>query len=268
MSSESEIKTTAETVKGIVEAVPVYQDGLQPAVQELGKGLQTVAKCVHVALAPVSALVWGYDQVKEFVSTRVAEKLKSIPPERIVPPPPNVAGPALEALKYTGYEDQLRDLYAQLLATAMDQSTSSNAHPAFVDMIKSMSPDEARIMRWMSSNQACAQLQVRWEKKGQNGFLVVAKNVTTLGEDAGLKISHLTPHYIDNLCRLGLLQVPDYRFAGEEPYKRVEESAPILALKKSLGGPEIGKIELKREKVEVTELGKLFVQACIYDKVG
>ena len=53
------------------QVVPVYQDVLQPAAQELGKALQTVAKTVHVALAPVSALVWGYDQIKDFVSTKV-----------------------------------------------------------------------------------------------------------------------------------------------------------------------------------------------------
>ena len=48
MSEESKIRDAADAVKGIVEAVPVYQDALQPAVREIGKGLETVAKSIRV----------------------------------------------------------------------------------------------------------------------------------------------------------------------------------------------------------------------------
>src|SRR5258707_14575419 len=120
MSDENKIRDAADAVKGLVAAVPVYQDALQPAIREVGVGLQTVAKTIHVALAPVSALVWGYEQIKDFVSTRVAEKLKDVPPERITSPDPHVVGPALEALRYTGHEENLRELYANLLATSLD----------------------------------------------------------------------------------------------------------------------------------------------------
>jgi hypothetical protein len=57
MSDDSKIRDTAEAVKGIVEAVPIYQDAVQPAAKEIGTALQTVAKSIHVVLAPVSALV-------------------------------------------------------------------------------------------------------------------------------------------------------------------------------------------------------------------
>jgi hypothetical protein len=67
MTDENQIRDVVDAVTGVAKAVPVYQDVVQPAAQEIGKALQTVAKTVHVVLAPVSALVWGYDQVKEFV---------------------------------------------------------------------------------------------------------------------------------------------------------------------------------------------------------
>src|SRR3990167_5011739 len=96
VSEENKIRDVVDAVTGVAKAVPVYQDIVQPAAQELGKAIQTVAKIVHIALAPVSALVWGYDQLKDFVSTKVADCLKNVPPENIVTPKPNVAGPALE----------------------------------------------------------------------------------------------------------------------------------------------------------------------------
>lgn len=59
MGEENNVRDVVDAVAGFAKAVPVYQDIVQPAAQELGKALQTVAKTVHIALAPVSALVPG-----------------------------------------------------------------------------------------------------------------------------------------------------------------------------------------------------------------
>jgi hypothetical protein len=146
MSEENKVRDVVDAVTGVAKAIPVYQDAVQPAAQEVGRALQTVAKTIHVVLAPVSALVWGYDQVKEFVSTKVAERLKNVPLENLVTPKPNVAGPTLEALRYTGHESSLSDMYANLLATAMDSNTANGAHPAFVEIIKQLTADEAKLV--------------------------------------------------------------------------------------------------------------------------
>lgn len=63
MPEDSKIRDAADAIKGIAQAVPVYQAVLQPAAQEIVVSLQTVAKTIHIALAPVSALVWGYDSM-------------------------------------------------------------------------------------------------------------------------------------------------------------------------------------------------------------
>lgn len=149
--SDSNVKGTIEAVAGLIKAIPVYEDALQPAAKEVGKALGTMAKTIHVALAPISALVWGYDQIKDFVSTRVAEKLKNIPEGQICTPSPMVAGPALEALKYTGHEETLSEMYANLLATSLDSSTAATAHPAYVEVIKQLTPPEAILIHKLLS---------------------------------------------------------------------------------------------------------------------
>lgn len=85
----------------------------------------------------------GVEQIREFVHNRVSKKLENVPPEDIQPPKPHVGVPALDALRYTGAENELADLYANLLATSMDRQTAYRAHPGFVDIIKNMCPDEA-----------------------------------------------------------------------------------------------------------------------------
>jgi len=51
-----------KAVEGVVKAVPVLPRCYATAAKEIGTALGTVAKCVNVALAPISGLVWGYDK--------------------------------------------------------------------------------------------------------------------------------------------------------------------------------------------------------------
>lgn len=275
MSDDNKIRDTAEAVKGIVEAVPVYQDVIQPAAKEVGTALQTVAKTIHIVLAPISALVWGYEQIKDFVSTKVAEKLKDVPPENIAPPKPNVAGPALESLKYTGHEETLRDMYANLLAASMDTRTASGAHPSFVEIIRQLTPDEARIIRLFALPRAFPLVDVRWDYKTQteteSGGQDVLVNFSLLGYEAGCEFPHLTPTYIDNICRLGLAEVPAlFRYTAPGVYDPLENHPEVLQAKKRIEANEKLRASVERKGLRITELGKQFCHVCVvsHEKKG
>lgn len=149
MGDDSKVKDAADIVKGIVEHVPVYQDLVQPAAKEVGTALQTVAKTVHIALAPVSVLIWGYDQIKDWVQKTVTEKLKDVPPEEIVPPRVAVAGPTIEALRFAAEEPTMRELYANLLATSMTAKRQGKAHPAYVDIIRQLEVIDVHVLNFI-----------------------------------------------------------------------------------------------------------------------
>lgn len=141
-NEENNVEGITKAIAEIVKAVPIYPDAIQPVAIELGKSLFLVARTVNAALTPVEALVWGVERIRDFVHERVAKKLDNVPLEDIQQPKSHIAVPAIEALRYTGEEPELSELYANLLSTSMDKATAYRAHPAFVDMIK-MSPDEA-----------------------------------------------------------------------------------------------------------------------------
>lgn len=271
MSEESKIRDVVDAVTGVAKAVPVYQDVIQPAAQEVGKALQTVAKTVHVALAPVSALVWGYDQIKDFVSSKVAERLKNVPPENIVTPTPNVAGPALESLRYTGHEDSLSDLYANLLAASMDKATATGAHPAFVEIIRQLTPDEAKLVSLFLREMPFPLLNVRWEYKerteGKKGGKDVLVNFSLLGEAAGCEFNHLVPAYIDNLCRLGLAQIPSmWSYTAPGVYEPLEQSQVVMAVKAEIERDLELAARVERRGLRITQLGRQFANVCVARK--
>lgn len=270
MVDENKIRDAADAVKGVVEAVPVYQDALQPAVREIGRGLQTVAKTIHIALAPVAALVWGYEAVKEFVETRVAEKLRHVPPERIKTPEPHVVVPALQALRYTGHQETLRELYANLLATSLDADTCRHAHPAFVEMIKNMSPDEARIMRLFALRETFPLIDVHVFTKGEDSYEIPIRAFSFVGREAGCEFPDLTPSYLDNLTRLGLIESPGAyglgpSLAAPNTYEPLEQAEEIAALKSQVEQAG-GRIEFDRTFVGTTHLGRQFCRACVMEK--
>ncbi|SPP31211.1 hypothetical protein ARAF_0324 [Arsenophonus endosymbiont of Aleurodicus floccissimus] len=158
--------------------------------------------------------MWGYDQIREFTATKVAEKLKDIAPENIVTPHPNVAGPAIEALRYTGHEESLSEMYASLLATAMNKDTIQKAHPAFVDIIKQLTPDEAKIVRGFAKDESINPLisvlaTSRPDKNIYDGYSIILKNFSQIGERAGCDYVQLIPAYLDNLVRMGLCEIPE-----------------------------------------------------------
>ena len=188
----------------------VIQTALEPAAKEfaeaskgvgkdLGESVALVGKTVKALLTPVKLLVWGYDQFESLFLPDVERKMKGVPEDRRIEPSLIVAGPTVQALAFAGPIPELRNMFANLLATAMDAQTAQYAHPAFVEIIKQMSPDEARILRHMSDGENVPMVHLQRFMEGSGGYTYVFRNFTLLGELPGCEHSHLRPQYIDNL---------------------------------------------------------------------
>lgn len=256
-----------KVVGELADKVPIYQDAVQPAAREVGKGLQVVAKAVNAALVPVEGLIWGVERIRDFVRERVAKKLESVPPGEIQQPKPHIAVPAIDALRYTGAEGELSELYANLLATSMDRATAYRAHPGFVDMIKNMCPDEARIMRFLASNPYCPLVNIKSVFNKDQSFHIIHRHLSLLGLDAKVEHPPLTSNYIDNLERLGLVQVENMtRIKEEAVYARIEEHPEVKKIIDDLKKIEERRVEIEKIRLGVTDLGKQFIRACVTDK--
>lgn len=268
MSDENKIRDTIDAVKGIVEVIPVYQDVIQPAAKEIGTALQTVAKTVNIALAPVSVLVWGYEQISEYVCTRITQKLKDVPPENIVSPKLNVVGPALEALKYTGPDRFLREMYASLIAASMNVITTNETHPAFVDIIKQLTPDEARILKLFTSQSTFPLLDVNKlvtvHGHSRTGHIRMLHNFSLIGIKANCERPNDAPIYIDNLCRLGLAEVlSGIELFSSRQYEELESSDVINQIKLAHRETTPDSIQIVRGGIKLTEFGNRFCKTCI-----
>ncbi|MPM11636.1 hypothetical protein SDC9_57984 [bioreactor metagenome] len=265
-SKSNKFNSTIDTVTGLVKAIPVYNDAIQPAAKEIGKSLTTVSKAINVALAPISVLIWGYEKISVFINQRLVEKLRHIPEDNIVTPDPSVVGPALEALRFSGNNEILRELYANLIATSMDKATILNAHPGFVEIIKNMTADEALILKLFINDPLIPLVDIKINIRNRKGEVDYLNNYSNIGKDARCQYEDLCPEYINNLCRLGLLHIPAGRsLTDPKAYDVLINREDFLELKTKFESEET-EITCVDKYIQLTDFGSQFIKACIIDK--
>lgn len=264
---ENNIEGTIKATSELVKAIPVYQDALQPFAKETGKALQTVGKTVNAALAPLRVLVWGMEKIESFISTQLSDKLKNTPLENIKSPDIAVAGPAFESLRYTGENEYLCNLYANLLASSMDLETAKYAHPGFVEIIRNLSTDEARVLNFLYASESAPVIDIRREYKNNLGGVCVKSFVSTIGADSGCEFSDFMGSYLTNLERLGLIVIEKGRTIAEDSaYAQIIEDPSVQSMVKDLNESTEFKAEIVKYYVEMTPFGMQFGQACISNK--
>ena len=249
-----EDKQIIDAVKalGFAELIPqVYRDMLQPAARQVGDGLAIIAKAVKISLAPLEAGIWGYEQIKEWLSIRVTSILAERKITKIEKPPLSISGPLVFQLIFAKDEPELKELYASLLASAMDASETS-AHPSFVSIIQQLTPDEAKILKHI------AQLNEKWQSLSENsaseGYAKESIRIKFIEwcEKAGVARPNRSDAYMDNLVRLRILHYVIGSDAEYEPagYNRYGDYEAHVSNK-------------EYAFIELTAFGRLFLNACI-----
>ena len=146
-------------VADLAKAVPIYEDAIKPAALETGKALGLVGRAVNVALMPLRGIVWSAERIEHWLADKVATKLSGIPPEHIVSPDIQIAGPTIEALKFTVDKPVLQEMFAGVMAGAMNKDTCEDIHPSFVEKIKNLSELDAILFSYIATNDPIATLQ-------------------------------------------------------------------------------------------------------------
>jgi hypothetical protein len=261
---------------------------LGPATEEFGEEIRPIGKEVgtltvraaRALLKPVGALVWGFEKVEEWIAASIAPKIDNIPPENRVEPQLIVAGPTIDAMKYCGSEPHLRDLFANLLVTSMDSRFSATAHPAFVEMVKQISPDEARILKFIARGFKESQPLIevyasfeRLEKKPDGtpiiGFYKSFGPYCPVAFYAGCKNQTQVPAFISNLARLEIIKVD---FPANVPEGILEEllSMEIVEkFRKEITGDKIlrgSEFRYRTGWMTATPLEEQFFDACVRER--
>lgn len=248
--------------KELIKKLPIkemYNDVLHPSFNEVGIALQGVTK---MALAPISALVWGYDQISSYLEIAIPKYFedRNISKENIVTPDPSVAVPTIEAMRYTSHKPELREMFTNLLGASMNRDVIDE-HPAFVEIIKQLSPDECKMLKYLfEKNHQLPILKIRiklQDGKGEIDYTDYFNDVCYL-----TNCDHPTkfPEYLKNLERLGLVEIEKNRhFVDAELYNNLRKHQNFYNLS-SINQEDI--IEQK-SLFFLSEFGNKFCKVCL-----
>jgi len=237
-----------------------YEDGPRAVVQELGKLAVRPLKLLNACFANIDLAIQDHEGRQRLLEQRMREKWNAIPSEHLVAPPANIAGPLL--LNYVFVQEAgaepLRDLYEQLLATSMDSAEQSLVHPSFVDMLRQMTPAEAKVMRFLGENGTQAIVLIEEREHGHFGTI-------ERGHHHGLPsdVIENSPEsfaLIENLDRLGLLEIR----MGISVVDSTDPYGPIaIAALERYEHRDGFQLFSTNGIIRLTTLGKRFVHCCV-----
>lgn len=253
------IKELAQ-VPGLLKEV--YGDLAKPGVEQAGKALGTVIGLGNTILWPVALANARARIALESNLEKYRKRIEGTPKEEITEVVPEIGVPIGEKIAYVTNE-QLSDMYVELLAKASTASSASLAHPSFVNVINNLSPDEAVLLKTLRTTSALPFVETRLHQNGKNEWTTLDHLYSPLSKVSGISFPNNVVAYVSNFEGLGIIQVrSDIRMAGDGIYEPLQ-----LESKERFRGlediPELKmQIKFQQGQIVVTPFGRLFLQAC------
>lgn len=244
----------------------VYNDGGKATVKATGDLVGLVPRAIKAALAPLEKWILNREYNIAQTQKLLEQKLQDVSPEMIEPPEAHIAVPAMQYISYCMDNSTLRDMYANLLASSMNKVVKKGVHPSFVEIIKQLCPDEAKMLCYLSSHPIIPTISVRCENEKGEGKDII-KNFSNVDELVHCEKCNETSAYFDNLGRLGLTRTSPTYFSliNKELYAPLKNHPHIKSMidSISLQPDEFNKANIVEGFIEMTAYGKAFCKVCI-----
>lgn len=231
-----------------------YDDLIHPVLQPTGEVLGFLPRSLRCLLQGWEKWIINGEESIRLTSETIKKKIEAIPEERLTEPEPYVVVPAIQQLGYSHSSEELRELYANLIVSSMDIDKKEFVHPAFVDILKKLTPDEARIIEYLKNQNYIHYIDIRGYSPDK-GAVVIQDHLTTLHQTIHLDFPNNELAYLQNLVAIGLLQdnVGLNMHRSTTYFKK-----HVDTLKKKLSIPDIKTIE---SVFSLTNFGQMFVTA-------
>lgn len=255
----NEVVSAIAGEKGLLKEI--YGDLAKPGVTQVGKALETVLGLGNTVLIPLQLL---NEKGKYVVGKNLEvyrQKLESSDVNQVIGVAPEVGVPIVEKLTYVTNE-QLVELYTELLSKASKEKHCKQAHPNFVNIINSLSPDEAVLVQALKSSRNIPFVD-RTIRKPSFGYRLLEPLITGLEDTPNLMYPENTKAYLSNLESLGLLKI------RRDIWTRDDDAYNKLALRHEVyisGTNSNESPDIKKGVIEVTELGIMFISSCVVGK--
>jgi len=167
----------------------------------------------------------------------------------VTPAPPEAHGASAAELRARG---------AELLRHSSDVHFVEDTHPAYERILDELTPDEARIVRFLFREGPQPTVDVRTNRPLGIGSELIEAGLSMIGRQSGVRNLNRTNAYLNNLFRLGLVWFS--REEVEPDRYQVVEVQPEVQEAMSRAGRAPKTI---RRSIHLTPFGEDFCRTCL-----
>lgn len=128
-----------------INIIPKFLDSaLTPVAKETGERLADIVNLVFTPIVKAKAI---RDKNLELFLKDLEREVNCIPEDKLKDPKLYIVGPALEDVgRYYHDEQYLREKFAKLIASSLDERKVEFVHPIFKDIIEKLSEQDAELL--------------------------------------------------------------------------------------------------------------------------
>jgi hypothetical protein len=218
-------------------------------------GLSTAQWVVHTTVHTGTRVVRGLAAGESPVSivTALGADLRTSVESALSTP-----APAPPPAQHHSSAAELRERGAELLRRSADVHFVEDMHPAYERILGELTPDEARILRFLAKEGPQPTVDVRTNRPLGIGSELIEAGLSMIGRQAGVRHMGRTNAYLNNLFRLGLVW-----FSREEVepsrYQVVEVQPEVQAAMSRAGRAP----KTIRRSIHLTPFGDDFCSTCL-----
>lgn len=251
-----EIITQSKEVLG-----KAYDDLIAPSAKPLGDIISFLPRTVRVWLSGWEKWIINGEESIARTAEAIKVKIEKIPEENLTEPEPYIAVPAIQQLSYCYDSKELRDMYANLLVASMNIDTKYYVHPSFVDLLKQITPDEAKLLKVLSGGDKFPLIDLN-RYNSDNSYNILIHNFTNLA-DGICDYPDGVCEYVDNLARLGLIELmPMESLSNEKLYDPLINHLTIQKLQ-TVPLENGQRYDINKRVFSITAFGNAFIKTCV-----
>lgn len=263
-----------DTVKELAE-VPVlekaYNDLVHPSAKSVGKMLSLLPRTVAIWLSSWDRWVVNREESIARTIDAMGSRVDEIPEDHLTEPPAHIAVPAIQQLSYCYDSEDLREMYANLLLSSMDDRVAEYVHPSFVQILKEISPDEAKLLGSMAGLGTDGPISIPLiDLRIVRSNEIVPSEWKTIVSGYNECCLTVCEHpeqslvYLGNLDRLGILKRFDYYSEADKPaFEAYESSEAIRDVMAKIELEDGKRFDFRRWSYRVTDFGRNFIKICV-----
>ena len=239
---------------------------LNPTAKNIGDTLGEVSELI---LSPVSIpTTWANAHIRKFKQS-IIDNVNKIPEENRDSSKINLAMKTIEDSKYQISDDNLREMFAKLIAASIDKRNNQELSPRFSNVLSQFSPEDAEFLMQISANNLYfnaiptviffAQTDNGSGLKNGDHFIAPGKSTVSWFQN---ELS------LNNLVSLGIINQTDEKYLTHDTitsfYDSAEKSIDFLTWSNLLQASNLNlKPSIKKGVIEFTTFGEKLSQIVI-----